>query len=146
MNEKKFWKIINMFDWDNEGDDDEVMKPALDFLAKLDDEEIFAFEELMAELLFKLDTKEFAAKLYGEDDYMSDDMFLYQRCVALVNGQSYYNGILNGKIQPDPDLEFESLLYLPSRAWAKKHNADPDDYPYFTKTSYETGSNANGWK
>ena len=146
MTEKIFWQILDMLDWDNAGDDDEVIKPALEHLAKLEDEEIFAFEELMAEHLYKLDTREFAKKLYAEDEYMSDDFFLYQRCVALVNGKCYFDGMLNGTIQPDPDLEFESILYLPSRAWAKKHNADPDDYPYFTKTNYETGSNANGWK
>lgn len=146
MTEKKFWEILDMLDWDNAGDDDKVLKPALDHLAKLEDEEIFAFEELMAEHLYKLDTRGFAAKLYAEDEYMSDDMFLYQRCVALVNGKSYFDGLLNGATQPDPDLEFESILYLPSRAWAKKHNSDPDDYPYITETSYETGSNAAGWK
>lgn len=146
MTEKKFWEILDMLDWDNAGDDDKVLKPALDHLAKLEDEEIFAFEELMAEHLYKLDTRGFAAKLYAEDEYMSEDMFLYQRCVALVNGKSYFDGLLNGAAQPDPDLEFESILYLPSRAWAKKHNSDPDDYPYITETSYETGSNAAGWK
>ncbi|MCX4357262.1 MAG: DUF4240 domain-containing protein [Oscillospiraceae bacterium] len=146
MTGRKFWQILKKFDWDNASDDDEVMQPALDYLASLEDEEIFAFEELMAEHLYALDTRELAEKLYAEDEYISDDMFLYQRCVALINGQSYYNGILNGKIQPGPDLEFEAILYLPSRAWAKKHNADPDDYPYITKTSYETGSNAEKWK
>lgn len=146
MTENKFWKILDMLDWDNAGDDDKVLKPALDYLAKLEDEEIFAFEELMAEHLYKLDTRGFAAKLYSEDEYMSDDMFLYQRCVALVNGKSYFDGLLNGTVQPDPDLEFESILYLPGGAWAKKHNAEPEDYPYLTETSYETGSNAAGWE
>lgn len=146
MTENKFWKILDMLDWDNAGDDDKVLKPALDYLAILEDEEIFAFEELMAEHLYKLDTRGFAARLYAEDEYMSDDMFLYQRCVALVNGKSYFDGLLNGTIQPDPDLEFESILYLPRGAWAKKHNAEPEDYPYLTETSYETGSNAAGWE
>lgn len=146
MTEKNFWKILDMFDWDNACDDDEVMQPALDYLAAQEDDEIFAFEEKMAELLFALDTREFAGKLYAEEEYMSGDMFLYQRCAVLINGRDYYNGILNGTEPPDPDLEFEALLYLPGGAWAKKHNADPDDYQYITKTSSETGSNAEKWK
>lgn len=143
MTEKKFWKILDMFDWDNAGDD-EVMQPALDFLAKLKDEEIFAFEEEMSELLFALDTREFAGKLYAEGEYISDDMFLYQCCAVLINGREYYKNILNGTEPPDPDLEFEALLYLPRGAWTEKHNADPEDYPYLTTTSYETGSNTEG--
>ncbi len=146
MTDNKFWQILKKFDWYNAGDDDEVMQPALNHLAQLEDEEIFAFEERMAELLYALDTRELADKLYAEDEYMSGDIFLYQRCCVLVNGKDYYNGILNGIELPDPDLEFEAILYLPSRAWAKKHNADPDDYPYITKTSYETGSNTERWK
>lgn len=146
MTEKNFWQILKKFDWDNANDDDEVMQPALDHLAELEDDEIFAFEERMAELLHALDTRELADKLYAEDEYMSDDMFLYQRCCVLVNGKNYYNSILNGTEPPDPELEFEAILYLSSRAWAKKHNADPDDYPYITKISYETGSNTEKWK
>ena len=146
MTEEKFWQILELFDWDNASSDDEVMRPALDYLAVLDDGEIFTFEELLAEHLYKLDTREFAGKLYANDEYMSDDFFLYQRCAVIINGKDYFTGILNGTEQPDPDLEFESILYLPGRAWAEKHNADPDDYPYITKTSYETGSNDNGWK
>lgn len=48
MTGRKFWQILKKFDWDNASDDDEVMQPALDYLASLEDEEIFAFEELMA--------------------------------------------------------------------------------------------------
>ena len=101
MTGRKFWQILKKFDWDNASDDDEVMQPALDYLASLEDEEIFAFEELVAEHLYALDTRELAEKLYAEDEYISDDMFLYQRCVALINGQSYYNGI---KFSPVPIL------------------------------------------
>ena len=29
MNEKEFWKILDKLDWNNEGDDDLVLKPVI---------------------------------------------------------------------------------------------------------------------
>ena len=40
MNEKEFWKILDKLDWNNEGDDDLVLKPVIKYLSKLKDEEI----------------------------------------------------------------------------------------------------------
>ena len=51
MNEKEFWKILDKLDWNNEGDDDLVLKPVIKYLSKLKDEEIFAFHEIMSKLL-----------------------------------------------------------------------------------------------
>ena len=48
MNEKEFWKILDKLDWNNEGDDDLVLKPVIKYLSKLKDEEIFAFHEIMS--------------------------------------------------------------------------------------------------
>lgn len=48
------------------------------------------------------------------------------------------------RLDRDIGAYFEPLFYLPSTAWAKKHNADSEDYPYITKACYETGSSAGG--
>lgn len=145
MNEKQFWKIMDKADWDKLGDDDAVLAPVVDELSMLDDEEIFSFEDVMAKLLYDIDSQEIALQLYGPELHFSEDLFLYQRCVALCNGEKYYKRILSGKQQLDPDSEFESILYVPHRAWAKKHQADSGDYPHFSETSYETGSNEELW-
>ena len=43
-------------------------------------------------------------------------------------------------------MEFESLLYVPSKAWALKHRRSMDRYPHIPPFSYETGSNQKGWE
>lgn len=43
-------------------------------------------------------------------------------------------------------MEFESLLYVPSKAWALKHQSSVDEYPHISPLSFETGSNKDGWR
>lgn len=145
MTERDFWKLMDKADWSNEGNDEKVLAPVIDALSKLDDKEIFGFEDIMSKLLYDIDSQEIALRLYGPELQFSEDLFLYQRCVALINGSKYYKKILTGKENLDPDKEFESILYVPHRAWGKKHEADPGDYPHFPSISYETGSNENLW-
>lgn len=38
-------------------------------------------------------------------------------------------------------MEFESLLYVPEKAWALKHQSSAEEYPHISSLSYETGSN-----
>lgn len=145
MNDKQFWKIMDLADWNKRGDDEAVLAPVVDKLSTMDDAEIFGFEDVMAKLLYDIDNQEIALQLYGPELHFSEDLFLYQRCVALCNGEKYYKRIVNGKENLDPDKEFESVLYVPHLAWAKKHQADSGDYPHFPEISYETGSNEDLW-
>ncbi len=146
MNRKQFFSnIMNICDWDKSGDDDEVLKPLVEYLSRQSDEEIFSFDDIMTELLYDLDTRKnfkTACKVCDQ----SDDTFLYSRCVALINDEEYYEKVKQGKIKDVWEMEFEALLYVPCSAWAKKHDSDIDDYPYMTALSYETGSNTDGWK
>lgn len=146
MNKRLFWKIIKMLDWDKEGNDELVLTPVIQYLSQHSDEEIFAFEDIMTQLLYDIDSKKIAEGLYEDTKYISADIFLYQRCVAIVNGQGYYNSILYGGRKLDPNLEFEAILYVPKAAWANKHNQDLRDHPHITKLSYETGSNKTLWQ
>lgn len=73
------------------------------------------------------------------------DEFLYIRCVALVNSKRFYNDIVKGRRKLKGDLEFEAILYVPGRAWARLHGKDSKDYPHVTEFCYETMSNAGGW-
>ncbi len=144
--EQFFSSIMDICDWDKQGNDDDVLKPLIEYLSQQSDDEIFSFDDIMSELLYALDTKnnfKTACKYYDH----SDDTFLYSRCVALVNGEEYYNKVKLGKIKKRVwTSEFECILYVPGSAWAKKHNKSYDEYPHITAVSYETGSNVDEWK
>lgn len=141
-----FWKTMELCDWNKEGNDRLVLMPIIDFLSSQEDKKIFEFDDLMTELLYALDTKKLAKQCQKIDGCMSDDSFLYSRCVALINGADYYERVKAGKCKEIWKMEFESLLYVPSSAWAKKHNKDASEYPHAPSVSYETGSNIDGWK
>lgn len=138
-----FWEVMELCNWNHEGDDNKVLAPVVKKLASFEDEKIFEFEKHMTKLLYDLDTKELIQACEKEDEYVSDDSFLYSRCVALINGKDYYNKVKAGKITELWTMEFESLLYVSSNAWELKHGND--DFPYRDELSYETGSNKKGW-
>lgn len=141
-----FWGTLDLCDWEHEGDDEKVLEPVIDFLSKQDDDVIFLFEEIMAQLLYHIDTKknfEKCKEISGDD---SADSFLYSRCVALINGPGFYSAVESGRVDDLWNMEFESVLYVAMTAWGRKHDKDPLDFPYSSSLNYETGSNKNGWK
>lgn len=143
MHDYDFFAMLNALDWSKQGNDDLVLEPLIDYLAEWPDEVIFTFENKMAELLYAIDDPALAKDLY-ESEYFSADEFLYVRCVALINGRAYYRAVLNKKKKLHK-MEFEALLYVPAKAWARKHQKDPNQYPHFPEPSYETGSNRELW-
>jgi len=141
-----FWDTMQLCDWTCEGDDGKVLRPVIQDLAGRDDEAIFLFDDLMSELLYGLDTKKLAAQCEKAEPLWSGDSFLYSRCVALINGPDYYEQAKAGVRNEMWTMEFESLLYVPSRAWALKHQRPEETYPHVSPFSYETGSNQEQWK
>ncbi len=146
LNKVNFFYLLDKLDWSKQGDDEAVLRPLVNYLAECDDIVIFAFHDKMAEMLYALDTREIAQRIYGDVDYISADDFLYSRCVGIINGSHYYDRIIWGSDTINPDLWFESVLYVPNLAWAKKHDKDSDEYPHLSKVSYESYSNVEGWK
>ena len=146
MDEKLFWQILDDLDWNYEGEDDLVIKPVINRLAQMTDEEIFGFEETMASLLYGLDGKYWAKQAFGDTEYFPVDAFLYCRCVAIINGEDTYYAIKNREIPLKGDLEFEAILYVAAEAWAQKHKLNPSESPYISECSYEIGSNLELWK
>lgn len=140
-----FWETMELCNWDKEGDDDLVLQPVIEYLAKQDDEDIFRFNDLMAELLYRLDTKALAEQYIQQEGFLSADGFLYARCVALINGAAYYQKALQGGCPEMWSMEFESLLYVPQTAWEHKYGEEWE-YPHFAPLSFETGSNTKGWE
>ena len=80
-----FWTTMALCDWTQEGDDDAVLRPVIHFLSERDDAAIFAFDDLMSELLYQLDTKKLAEQCREADLLMSDDSFLYSRCLLYTS-------------------------------------------------------------
>lgn len=140
-----FWTTMELCDWRDEWNDDKVLRPVIRYLSKQDDQIIFAFDDLMAELLYGLDTKKLAEQCEKVDPLMCDDTFLYSRCVALINGPDFYEKVKRGRMEKVWSMDFEALLYVPGKAWALKHRRSADDYPHISPLSYETGSNEEGW-
>lgn len=140
-----FWAAMDLCDWSQEGNDDKVLAPVIAYLAKQEDSVIYHFDDLMSELLYHLDTKKLWNQCEKADPLAGDDSFLYSRCVALVNGPAYYDKVRRGRARELWDMEFEAVLYIPSRAWGQKHGRDPSDYAHFPPLSIETGSNHEGW-
>jgi hypothetical protein len=142
-----FWRVMDLCDWSYEGDDDKVLEPVISYLSGQSDELIFLFEDVMTELLYNLDTRANYERYKEVAGYDSEDMFLYCRCVAIINGRDYYQDVIENGFPDDMcEMEFESVLYVPEFAWSDKHGQDTAEYPHFSPLSYEIRSNKEGWK
>jgi len=148
MSEREFWEIVGKLNWDEAGDDEAVVEPVVEYLANKSNQDIFEFEELLAQKLHALDTMAHAKEI-GEDayvsgsDYFSVDGFLYSRCVVVANGKSYFEHVHENPSEFPKDMEFEAILYVAQQAYNKKNNSE---WKYVSPTSYETYENTSGWK
>lgn len=147
LSEAQFWKIIDLLDWEKEGDDDAVLEPALAYLANEPVRHIFEFADVLSEKLYALDGLAFAQNIgtdaWHADRYFSVDNFLYARCCVLANGQQTYEAVLQDPSLMPKDITFEALLYLPSSAYARKTGTK---YEYTPTFPIETYSNEKGWE
>ena len=148
MDEKEFWRIIGLLNWKRSGDDDAVPKPAVKDLARKSLEDIEAFEEILSQKLYALDTLAHARRM-GTDAYVDDkhhfsvDAFLYARCCVVANGREFYESVLSDPADFPEDMDFEALLELASTAYELKSGKAPELLK--TSVSYETFSNQAGW-
>ena len=147
MNETVFWALIALLNWGAVGDDDAVLEPLVSELSQKSEAEIVQFDEILAKKLYALDTKAHAAEIgegaYVEGEYFSPDNFLYSRCVVIVNGEKAYSQVLAQPETFPKDMEFESILYVASKAYELRTGRGMD---HATRLSYETYSNLEGWK
>ena len=137
-----FWKIIKSCNWKHQGDDTKVIQPLIEKLSKLEDADIFLFNDMMTELLYQLDSKELFAEFTNFLGYENEEHFLYSRCAALINGEDFYYRLLNNE-EFIWDMEFESLLDVLEATWELKHKNN--NYIHNTTLSYETRSNKAKW-
>lgn len=147
LSQDDFWDIIDLLNWDEEGNDDAVMAPAVQQLSQLSKEEILAFQEILSEKLFMLDGEKYAREI-GRDCFkgnikqFSKDWFLAVRCCAVANGQLFYNDVLLDATNMPKDLGFAALTTLAPSAYCRKTG---DNFNYRTKSSIESCSNPKGW-
>ncbi len=147
--DSEFWEVIEKINWKSD-DNEERIKPAIEFLANKKVSEIKQFQENLAYKLYQLDTKEhaknigeYAYKENDEDSYFSVDNFLYVRCCVIANGKKYFEKALNNPKKMPRDIDFEPLLYIAEQAYELRMNKD---FEYETGCDYETFSNYKGWK
>lgn len=148
MDEDQFWAIISLFDW-KKFERADIIAPAIEALSRLPEEDIYAFHDLLHQKLYDLDGRRFAVHLgsnryaQDEDKHFSVDDFLYSRCAVVANGRTFYESVLQNPRRMPKEFTFESILYLPEKAWKMKTGRD--DYDYSPETWCETFSNPDGW-
>ncbi len=148
MDEAHFWAIIGLFDWQKQ-DDEAIMEAAVAALSAFSTGDIERFYDLLAEKLYALDGRRFAAQLgsnrYSEkdDNYFSVDDFLYSRCGVVARGKAFFEAVLQNPARMPKEFTFEYILYLPHTAHEMKTGRR--DFRHVTDTWYETFSNPDGW-
>lgn len=149
MQDETFWSIISLLNINDDNDEEEILEPAVNALAKMSVKEIKEFEEALSYKLYLLDTKEHAKNIgeysYNEEtqDYFSADLFLYIRCSVVAEGKEYFELILKNPQNMSEDNSFEPLLSLASEAYTRRMGKE---FEYITGCDYETFSNVEGWK
>lgn len=147
LSEEEFWNIIDLLDW-KKRKSLTITTPAIIHLSQLSVEQIKAFDDILSEKLYDLDGQKYAENTgqnayTGEEKPFSVDGFLYARCMAVAQGRTTYELILNHPKKMIKDDSFETLLNLASQAYQKKTGKS---YDYIPAYIYETFANTKGWK
>jgi Protein of unknown function (DUF4240) len=147
MSEDDFWDLIDLLNWDEEGNDDAVIAPVVQHLSDLSESEILAFQEALAEKLWMLDGERFAREIgrdcyQGPDKAFSREWFLAARCCAVANGQDFFEDILLSPENMPKDLGFLALSTVAERAYRKKTGRS---LTHKTRHDTETGTNLRNW-
>lgn len=144
-----FWETMKLCNWDSFVGDKNALAPLVRVLSKLPDEKIFSFEDVMVELLYALDTRKLFTQCKKANPNAGDYMFLNARCAALTGGKEYYEKVKACKMKRvwgrTWEAEYDTILQVPSRAWALKHRKHSCDYPHETPLCCKTGSNGEAW-
>lgn len=146
MSEGEFWRIIGLFNWKKLGDDDAVIRPAVKELAKKPVEDIFGFDDILAEKLFQLDGEKYAREIgevsyTGEDEFFSVDEFLYVRACVVANGKACFDSVLANPTDMPKEGDFEPLIYVGQQAYELKTG---QKYKHITKPSWERSATRRG--
>lgn len=147
LSEERFWELINLLDWNKEGDNGAVIEPVVKALEALSLRHIYEFDDMLSHKLFLLDGVDFARQT-GENAwrpgrYFSVDVFLYARCCAVANGREFFQKLLQDPTLMPKDLDFGPLLRIAEEAFVRKTGRP---YTYVPAFPVETYSNEAGWR
>lgn len=147
MSETEFWDIIELLNWDEEGNDDAVVAPLVNFLALKKEEEIFAFQEILFAKLYQIDGEAYAREIgrdayQNPDQYFSREWFLAARCCAVANGQGFFEEVIDDPANMPKDLGFAALTTVANRAYRKKTGKN---LSYVAGVSEQSMSNLDLW-
>jgi hypothetical protein len=136
VDQDEFWRLIETMG-NAPGDDD--FERLSDLLAARTVADILGFEDVLAELLYALDTRPHARAARARGDW-----FLYVRCSAVAAGRSVYREVLEDprKLRRFARREAELLLTVAPKAYERSTGRAWDHEP---PLSYESGSNDAGW-
>ncbi len=119
--EKEFWYIIELFDWQFVGDENKVIKKAVEYLSKKSEDSILLFEQKLRD---KLQVLENCLK-YEDIDHLDKDIkgllnskevYFNTRCAVLAAGQKYFDSVLSNPMKIKENTEFQSLILISSKA------------------------------
>ncbi|MFN0035094.1 MAG: DUF4240 domain-containing protein [Saprospiraceae bacterium] len=143
LGEPDFWALIGQLDW-AKSDTESIIEPIVDALAQMPVANIYQFQDVLSEKLWKLDTRAHAVVFTdGEDDFLSVDDFLYARCGVVANGKDFYQQVLTSPSEMPLDTTFSPLLRIAKKAYERKTGKKMTIVPAF---NYETYSNQVGWQ
>ncbi len=147
MPDNQFWNLIDKLDWDQEGDDLRVIEPCINALSKLENRDIFAFDEAVSSKLYTLDAEKFARNIgresyRGKNQYFSKSWFLNARCCAIANGKEAFEEIISNPENMPKDLGFKALVSIAEKAYLLKNGTR---YNYAPRFSNKTFSNRECW-
>src|SRR5262245_39267170 len=114
VTQEAFWSLIARLDL-RKRDHRAAIRPLIEALTLLPEEEIRQFDEVLAEKLYALDTVEHARHIgtwsyKNRNEVFSADGFLYTRLMAVAKGRAFYERALADPRRMPKDEEFEFLL------------------------------------
>ncbi len=115
--EKEFWYIIGLLDWKFVGDDDRVIRHAIDYLSSRSILDIELFYKTLKDKLGVLDHllkyKEVSSKDKAIMELMNKpEAYLYTRYAVIANGKKYFEAVLENPIKIKENTTFFGLEQL----------------------------------
>src|SRR3954453_14082790 len=131
MDDTTFWGLIALVRSGASGGDDSAVAPLVKAVSDLPDRDIAGFSDQLARKLPALDgragARESGSTIWsGEPDSVAGDAFLYARLAVVAGGHAQYEAVLAEPARMPKDAGFEPLLYVASKAWARKTGLDDD--------------------
>lgn len=155
MEKQEFWQLIESAKEDAKGDEHLQGETLIKNLAKLEPEQIVAFECLVCEYLIEADHFNILAAQKIIDGYVSDDTYLYFRCWLIAQGEAVFTNALRhpdtlAGVVEDGYQEFEDLLNVATTAFEKRTGRTEEDETFPRNVAfargldYDSGSETKG--